>query len=65
MQAQELISSSEAAKILGLSGEYFRQLTIAGQIPSIKIQPIGYRAFTRESVDRFKAQRDKAGLGRK
>lgn len=55
---QELIATSEAARILGLSGERVRQLSLAGEIPSIKIEPHGYRAFFRADVERLKAERE-------
>lgn len=35
----ELISSTEAAKILGISRQYFYDLVNKGDIPAIRIQP--------------------------
>ncbi len=60
---QELIATSEAARILGLSGERIRQLSLAGEIPSIKIAPHGYRAYFRADVERLKAEREAKAEG--
>lgn len=56
------ISTSEAGRVLNLSTEQVRQLTLAGKIDAIKIEPNGYRAYRLADVERLKAEREaKAG----
>lgn len=61
----ELIAAAEGARIAGLSGEHFRQLTLAGEIPSIRIEPNGYRVYVRSDVEAFKQKRANSSKGRK
>lgn len=60
---QELIAAAEAARILGVSGEWVRQLTAAGKLPALTVQPNGYRAYFRADVERLKAQREAVAEG--
>ncbi len=42
---------------LGVSSERVRQLSNAGALPALRLQPVGIRAYFRADVERLKAER--------
>ncbi len=52
------LRTSDAAKILGITPEYVRQLERTGKLPAFKTVG-GYRVFDIEEVKTFAAEREK------
>jgi hypothetical protein len=57
MRDTELISSSQASKILGLVPDYVRKLARTGHLPIALIVGNGQRLYERRAVERFAAER--------
>jgi len=52
----KILGTTDAAKILGCSAEYVRQLERTGKLPAEKM-PNGRRVFKTEDVDRLAEER--------
>lgn len=60
--ALELLTTKDAAGLLGLGVERIRQLEKAGQLPAI-ITARGQRIFLRETVEHFASSRERERAG--
>ncbi len=56
LQNDELLSTAEAARILGVTPDRIRQMVNAGQLPPVQSTTLG-RLFARRSVERLARER--------
>ena len=59
----ELITTSEAAKILDLSPDSVRRLERSGALPAIKVGK-GHRLFEQAQVEKLRTEREKEACRR-
>lgn len=61
----ELLTVSDAARLIGVSAAYLRRLGDRGKIRQVRVGTRGIRLFARVSIERFAAQRRRSRGRRK
>lgn len=59
---RDLLTVSQAARILDLSGQMVRLLADSGRLPHARVGPDGHRYFQRQTVEALRQEREVAAL---